>query len=216
MSKLCFPLDCSDLRDALTWVDRLAGHVDVFKVGTELFYSVGSQVVWMLHERGQEVFLDLKLHDIPTTMERTAVVLSRLRPEFLTVHVAADVDAMRGVASAMGETKVLGVTVLTSTAGAFRHEMLSLVDDAMKAGLAGVVCGGRYTFDIKRRWPEILVATPGIRPSGCQSDDQASTMTPEDAVNHGSDVLIVGRPIRDAEDPVEMADRIRLEMKLPG
>jgi len=216
MSKLCFPLDCSDLDYALTWVDRLAGHVDIFKVGTELFFASGSPVVQLLHERGQEVFLDLKLHDIPTTMERTAAVLSNVRPEFLTVHVAAGVDAMRRVASAMEETKILGVTVLTSKHGAFRRDVLLMADEAMEAGLSGVVCSGWYSFDVKRRWPEIFVATPGIRPSGCPCDDQAIAMTPSDAALNGSDMLIVGRPIRDAEDPVEMADRIKLEMTLPG
>lgn len=226
-----FPLDVPTFEDARHYIRLLAGDVGVFKVGLELFIKSGPDIVHFIHESGDaKVFLDLKLHDIPATVERATRVVGELGVDFTTVHCG---ESRRMLEAAVhgggGKTKILGVTVLTSVSSAdieaagyketYYSQMTDLVvkraQDARSAGCAGVVSSGLEVRMIKEVCGQDFIAvTPGIRPAWDHvgSDDQKRITTPSQAITNGSDYLVIGRPIRDAQDPVIAARRIAEEI----
>jgi orotidine-5'-phosphate decarboxylase len=227
---IVFPLDVPAADDARQWVDRLHGHVGMFKVGLELFVQAGpAMVTWIVEQAGSAVFLDLKLHDIPNTVQQAAQSIAGLKVALTTVHCGESQTmleaAVRGCGTATG---VLGVTVLTSVSAedlrsaGYREEMAGQVNrlvmhkaaTAHAAGCAGVVCSGQEVAEVKSRFGEdFLAVTPGIRPGWQVSeDDQHRVVTPRRAVADGSDYLVIGRPIRLAADPVASARRIADEI----
>ena len=185
------------------------------KVGMELYYATGPEIVSYLKCMGHSVFLDLKLHDIPNTVKSAMKVLSQLAVDMTNVHAAGGVEMMKAAREGLGsQAKLIAVTQLTSTSEAqmqdFQNIQTSLQESVIhyakktaEAGLDGVVCSAQEVEVIKQATnPEFICLTPGIRPQGADVGDQKRVMTPADAYQIGSDYIVVGRPITQAEDPV--------------
>ncbi len=218
--RLAFPLDGADLDDASRWIERLAPHVGVMKVGLELFVAAGPAAARRVHDAGAACFLDLKLHDIPATMAGAAARAAALGVRYLTVHASAGPAALTAVADAVrgSATRVLAVTVLTSldaaelaavghAAGpAVLAEKLARV--AIDCGIPGLVCSPHEVAALRALSPTVELVVPGVRPAGSAAGDQKRIATPEAAVAAGASVLVVGRPIRDAADPIASARAI--------
>ncbi|MFP4474553.1 MAG: orotidine-5'-phosphate decarboxylase [Desulfatibacillaceae bacterium] len=212
--RIIFALDVPDMDTAIGWADRLRDSVGVFKVGLELYTSAGSEVVRRLVADGHRVFLDLKLHDIPATVGRATAVIADMGVFCTTVHCAGGPAMLEAAArKAGGDTLVFGVTVLTSDGGSpipgrsLGEVVLERAGMAKDAGLAGVICSGLEVGAVKQTaGREFLAITPGIRmPGAAGTDDQSRVATPCSAIRDGADFIVVGRPIRDAEDPVKAA-----------
>lgn len=229
---IIFPLDVPTVDDAKHYIDLLAGHVGLFKVGLELFIRSGPEIVRFIHAAGSaDVFLDLKLHDIPTTVSRAMAVVADLGVKFATVHCGESRRMLEAaVAGSAGRVGVLGVTVLTSIsagdikAAGFQEEygvdvtrlVVRRAQMARDAGCSGVVCSGLEAGSIKEMLgPDFTTVTPGIRPQWSlgKNDDQQRITTPARALQNGSDFLVIGRPIRDADNPQTAAARVAAEIE---
>ena len=218
---LVVALDTSDLDAAASMAEVLAGSVGMAKVGLELFTAVGPSAVSRLGEH-LPVFLDLKLHDIPTTAGRAARNAGRLGAAMLTVHalggpemVRAAVDgAAEGAAEAgTAPPEVVAVTVLSSLAEAAGASPASLAFEAVTAGARGAVVSGDDVKDVRDALGEDpVLVVPGIRPSGARSNDHARVLTPAEAMVAGADRLVVGRPITESTDPAAAARAILEEI----
>ncbi len=229
---LIFALDASDMEQASLWVDRLGDKVGLFKIGLQLFTKEGPRVVDMVHESGARVFLDLKLHDIPHTVEKASEEAGRMGVFMMNVHASGGrammEAALQGASKASGADPplVIGVTVLTSLDPASMKEIgfvsspdevsLKLCGLARDAGLHGVVASPAEAGVIRERFgQDFTIVCPGVRPAGAEKGDQARTATPGEAVKAGADYIVVGRPIREAEAPVKAAEDI-LEEAMAG
>ena len=211
--RLAVALDTDDLESAVSLARAVAPWFGVGKVGLELFGAAGPDAVRAVADCGLAVFLDLKLHDIPTTVERAARAVARLGPAYVTLHTLGGVEMLRagveGLAAGApaGSTQViraLGVTVLTSEAST-DDELARRVDRAVTAGCPGVVTAARNVTLVKSLAPSLTVVTPGIRPAGTDVHDHADPATPEIALSSGSDLLVIGRAVTGATDPVAAA-----------
>ena len=213
--RLIFALDVPDPAQAQGWVERLVLWFGAFKVGLELFTAAGPDVVRRIAERADSlVFLDLKLHDIPATVERAARAAARLGAGMLTVHVAGGSAMIEAAVEGAGPgVCVLGVTRLTSAA-ATPGEVVALAGAAREAGAGGVVCAGTEACAVRGAvGPDAVIVCPGIRPAGADRGDQVRIMTPGEALNSGASHLVVGRPVRDAPDPESVAREILEEAR---
>ena len=194
------------------------------KVGMEIYYAEGPGVVRYLKSLGHSVFLDLKLHDIPNTVKSAMKVLSQLGVDMTNVHAAGGVEMMKAAREGLGtQAKLIAVTQLTSTSESqmqdFQNIQTSLQESVLhyakktaEAGLDGVVCSAQEVQHIKQATnPDFICLTPGIRPAGAAVGDQKRVMTPADAYQIGSDYIVVGRPITQAEDPVAAYHAIKDE-----
>ena len=214
---LVIALDVSDLDAAEELARRLEGDVGLFKIGLELFSAHGPASLLRLRSYGP-VFLDLKLHDIPTTVERAARNAGRLGASMLTVHAlggeAMVAAAVRGAAEGAEDAGhpvpiVVAVTVLSSLAGEGLASPASLAFEAMSAGAAGAVVSGEDVSVVREvLGQQACVVVPGIRPAGSNGHDQVRVLTPEEAVERGADYLIVGRPVTGSPDPGGVARAI--------
>lgn len=231
-ARLVVALDLDDLHEALRLVDRLSGEVGMFKIGKQMFLHAGPQVVRDIRARGGEVFLDMKLHDIPVTVAKASIEAARMGVRIFNVHAAGGREMMRMSVEAVDRVcreeglrrpVMLAVTVLTSlnnddlrsvgvNAPVGEH-VVRLAKLAQDAGVDGVVASAQE-IDLLRRecGPSFVLLTPGIRPAGSDVGDQKRVLTPMEAIAKGSDYLVVGRPIVEASDPVAMARRIVGEM----
>jgi orotidine-5'-phosphate decarboxylase len=200
--------------------------VKLFKVGLEFFVSCGPDAITRLRAGGAEVFLDLKLHDIPNTVERAARVASSMGASLLTVHAAGGptmiAAAVKG-ARAGGAARVLAVTVLTSLSaddlariglrGTPAEAVAALARLALDAGADGLVCAPPEVAMLRAEYGAApLLVVPGIRPAGTEAGDQARTATPAETARAGADVLVVGRPVLQAADPLAAARAINAEI----
>jgi orotidine-5'-phosphate decarboxylase len=188
-------------------------HVSTVKIGLELYLRYGPSVVASIRgASGVQVFLDLKLHDIPATVAGAARSVARLRPAMLTVHAAAGPAAIKAAAEAAPDTQIVAVTVLTSLgdgdldliglAGPTSDAARRLATLAVDAGAHGLVCSPQEVAAVRAEvGPEIQLITPGVRPAGSEVNDQARVATPEEALRSGADLLVIGRPITGAADP---------------
>ena len=212
MTKLCLALDVPNADAARNLVMQTRDIVDVYKVGLELFVAEGPDLVRSMVSR--VVFLDLKLYDIPTTMARATKMIRKLGVSYTTLHAAAGGEAMRACADEAGGLRLLAVTVLTSEKQqrGTRTLIKSRVRDAIGHGVSSFICAPTDCASVKSVAPGAFLVTPGIRPAGTSTDDQKRVSTPLGAVEAGSDMLVVGRAIRDAVDPREAARAIREEM----
>ena len=194
------------------------------KVGMELYYATGPEIVSYLKDLGHSVFLDLKLHDIPNTVKSAMKVLSHLGVDMTNVHAAGGVEMMKAAREGLGkEAKLIAVTQLTSTSKEqmrdFQNIQTSLQESVIhyakktaEAGLDGVVCSAQEVKLIKEATSkDFICLTPGIRPAGAAVGDQKRVMTPADAYQIGSDYIVVGRPITQATDPVAAYHAIKDE-----
>lgn len=201
-----------------------AGESLYLKVGMELYYATGPEIVSYLKGLSHSVFLDLKLHDIPNTVKSAMKVLSNLGVDMTNVHAAGGVEMMKAAREGLGkEAKLIAVTQLTSTSEEqmrdFQNIQTSLQESVIhyakktaEAGLDGVVCSAQEVKLIKEATsPDFICLTPGIRPAGAAVGDQKRVMTPADAYQIGSDYIVVGRPITQATDPVAAYHAIKDE-----
>jgi len=232
--RLVLALDVDDFKKAEELVGKLSDYVGVFKIGSQLFTAEGAKVVNMINERGSKVFLDLKFHDIPNTVARAAEVAAKLGVYIFDVHTSGGYEMMKAAAEAtkkislaLGIRKpiILGVTLLTSInqeilekeigiKKRLEEQVVHLAKLAKTAGLDGVVASSWEIKEIRKACGEdFVILTPGIRPTGKSSDDQKRVMTPQEAIKLGSDFLVIGRPIRNAANPVEAAKEISREME---
>ncbi|MEJ2726731.1 MAG: orotidine-5'-phosphate decarboxylase [Deltaproteobacteria bacterium] len=228
---IVFPLDVSTRDEATRYVTLLRDHVGLFKVGLELFISLGPDILKAIRDTSSAgVFLDLKLHDIPATVKRAFLAASAYGPEFVTVHCDAGKGWLKEVAeNNPGNTRILAVTLLTSL-NSRNLARLGFVEDyvqdlsklvllrariAKEAGCQGVVCSGREVAMVKSELTDLIAVTPGIRPawSVVSQDDQKRIVTPKDAIKNGADYIVVGRPIRDAKSPADAAKQVAEEIE---
>lgn len=231
VKKLVVALDTADRGEAERLVHALRGAVGVFKVGLEAFTALGPTFVGWLVEQGEKVFLDLKLHDIPHTVERAAFACARLGVAMFNVHAAggsqmmaaARAGAEAGTPPGQETPLVLAVTVLTSLDEKTLHELhlpgppgervRHWAQLARKAGLSGIVCSPQELPFLRADFPPpFVLLTPGIRPAGSAAGDQRRVATPAEAVRQGADFLVVGRPITQAPEPRAAAEAVLAEM----
>jgi orotidine-5'-phosphate decarboxylase len=223
--RLIFPLDVATLEGAEALTDLLHAEVGVFKVGLELFTSVGPDAVRAVHARGRRTFLDLKLHDIPATVQHAVEAALRLDCAYLTVHAAAGPETLRAAARVAAGTdlELLAVTVLTSfdddalatigLQGPMPAAVMRMAKLAVACGIRGLVCAPAECRALRAEFgTEVLLVTPGIRPAGSVHDDQRRVATPTAALEAGADLVVVGRPIRDAAEPRAAAKSVVQEI----
>ncbi len=228
---IVFPLDFSSINEARDYVKLLDGSVGMFKIGLELFINQGPSVVSMVKELSDaKIFLDLKLHDISATVQRAMGRVASLGVDLVTVHCSSVNMLEKAVEGGLGKTGVLGVTLLTDNdvaavkAAGLKDEYVNNTQKlvllrakmAHEAGCAGIVCSGHEVETIKNEFgSDFLAVTPGIRPEWTlmANDDQKRVTTPGQAVSRGSDLIVIGRPIRDAGDPKEAAIKVIKEIE---
>jgi orotidine-5'-phosphate decarboxylase len=232
--RLVLALDVDNFESAEKLVEKLNNYVGVFKVGSQLFTAEGTKVIKIINKKGGKVFLDLKFHDIPNTVARAAEVATKLGVYIFDVHTSGGYEMMKAAAEAskkislvLGVRKplILGVTLLTSinqeilereigVKKKLEEQVVHLAKLAKAAGLDGVVASPWEIKEIRKACGEdFVILTPGIRPVGKSSDDQKRVMTPQKAIKLGADFLVIGRPIRNASNPVEATKEILREME---
>jgi orotidine-5'-phosphate decarboxylase len=220
VNRICAALDVPDPEAAARLAGKLLGHVGVLKVGLELFVAHGRAAVDAVRKSGLPIFLDLKLHDIPQTVESAARAVTALGVEYVTVHASGGAEMIRAARRALPRTKLLAVTALTSLGpddfdaiGLARDAVSRLAKLAIAAGADGVVCSPQEVASLRASLgPAPLLVVPGIRPAGSAHGDQRRTGTPAEAVRAGASMLVIGRPLRDAPDPAAAADAIEREI----
>lgn len=212
-------LDLPQLREAKEMAGKVKAHIGGVKLGLEFFCAHGAHGVHMLAGLGLPVFLDLKLYDIPNTVARAMQAIHVLEPSIVTVHASGGRAMMEDAkAAAGGNTKVVGVTMLTSmddrdlartgVEGSAHEQVMRLTDLAREAGLDGIVCSGKEVKAVHERWKEGFLVVPGLRPAGSEAGDQKRIVTPRKARDDGASVLVIGRPITRADDPLAAARAI--------
>jgi orotidine-5'-phosphate decarboxylase len=217
---ICAALDFGGWREAEPFARAVAPEVGMLKVGLELFAAEGPAVARAAAALGRPLFLDLKLHDIPNTVEGAARSAARCGASLLTVHAAGGTEMIRAAVRGAGpDVRVLAVTVLTSLdasalagiglAGPPEAAVVRLARLAIAAGAGGLVCSPHEVAAVRAAvGADALLVVPGVRPAGAAKGDQARVATPEEAVRAGADVIVLGRPLRDAPDPVAAARAI--------
>lgn len=212
--RLALVLDLDDLVEARRLAQSLRPWFGVAKVGLELFSAAGPDGIETMVELGYEVFADLKFHDIPTTVRRASRVVGSLGASYLTMHAFGGVDMLRAGVEGLAEgaeraglapPTALAVTVLTSDGDAPPHILPKRVATAVEAGCGGVVCAVADVAEVRTLAPELTIVTPGIRPAGSPAHDQARAATPQEAFDAGADLLVIGRAVTHAPDPVAAA-----------
>lgn len=222
-------MDLPDADRAMALVERLSPALCRLKVGKELFTGAGPGLVRRMVDAGFDVFLDLKYHDIPNTVAAACRQASELGVWMINVHASGGRRMMEVAREAVGTGEdrpyLVGVTVLTSmsgedlaavgVAGEPRQQVLRLAALSRDSGLDGVVCSAREVADLRAALGDaFLLVTPGIRPSGSARDDQRRVMTPREAIEAGSDYLVVGRPVVQAQDPVGVLEDINRDLSI--
>jgi orotidine-5'-phosphate decarboxylase len=216
-ARLAVALDVDDAVAALRLARELQPWIGVAKVGLELYCAAGPDIVGGLNDLGLEVFCDLKLHDIPTTVGKAARVVGSLGARYLNFHaqggvamLTAGVDGFLGGAAEAGldVPTPLAVTILTSDGDAPPHILGKRVQAALEAGCKGVVCASADVREVKQLGPRLIAVVPGIRPAGADQHDQARAATPDAALANGADLLVLGRAVTHAADPAAAAAAI--------
>lgn len=213
MNPVFVAIDTADISRALALAEAARGHIGGVKLGLEFFSVYGPEGVRRVAELGLPVFLDLKLHDIPNTVAKAVQALAPLRPAILTVHAAGGRSMLEAAkAAAAPETKVVAVTVLTSldqadlqaagVRGSPAEQVARLAGVAQQSGIDGIVCSGAEVAAARDVWPDGFFVVPGVRPAGADVGDQKRVVTPAQALADGASVLVIGRPITGAADPV--------------
>lgn len=231
--RIILALDVSEYEDAIDLVRTFRGHTDIFKIGSELFTSVGPRIIKEIHLMGKKVFLDLKFHDIPNTVAKSAVAAAKLGVFMFNVHTLGGFAMMKHAAETlsrfsleqnMDRPRLIGVTMLTSiNQDALRDELgvtvrmktqvKHLAGLAQRAGLDGVVASPEDAEMVRSRFGKgFLIVTPGIRPSWAAMDDQKRALTPRKALQQGADYLVIGRAVTSQPDPIGALMRIHEEI----
>ena len=224
MRDVIIACDFSSKEQTLAFLDKFTGRKPFVKIGMELFYACGPEIVREIKARGHKIFLDLKLHDIPNTVRKAMSVLSRLDVDMTNVHAAGTVDMMKAALEGLTREDgtrpmLIAVTQLTSTSeermqrelligASINDTIVKYAENAKVAGLDGVVCSPLEAELVKQHCgAEFKTITPGIRFADAAADDQVRITTPERAREIGSDFIVVGRPVTAAADPVEAYER---------
>jgi orotidine-5'-phosphate decarboxylase len=230
---IIFALDVASLSEAERFVEELKEWVWGFKIGKELFTWMGPKAVELVQKKGGRVFLDLKYHDIPSTVAKAAVMATRLRVAMFNLHALGGTAMMRAAVDAAHEEAqkeglppplILGVTVLTSLQARdlkavgidlpIEVEVVQLASLAQQAGLDGVVASPLEIKPLRKACGEdMVIVTPGVRPDKGCSHDQARVMTPAEAIKSGADYVVIGRPIKEASDPLKATKEILEEIR---
>ena len=225
-------IDTTDLDHAIDLASKLSGVIGGAKLGKEFFAAHGPQGVQAVAKVGMPIFLDVKYHDIPNTVPGAIRAVTPMGLKIVNVHAAGGIEMMKRAGEAARETAakagveapwVIAVTILTSMdqhdlddvglKGPIDERVVKLAELTQKSGLDGVVCSAREITSVRAACgPDFKLITPGIRPAWAASNDQKRVVTPADAVAMGSDVLVIGRPITKADDPVDAARRIVAEV----
>jgi len=231
--RIIFALDVGDIDAARQWVDMLGTKVGWFKVGLELFTAAGPEVVELIKESGLKCFLDLKFHDIPNTVSGAVRSATRMKVDMMTIHISGGRSMIQAARKAAAEEagaigihvpKIIGVSVLTSLnqddlqeigiQWPVKEQVLNLITLAGKNMVDGIVCSPADLEYVRPHIPEgTTVITPGIRPGWAATGDQKRIATPKMAIDAGADLLVIGRPISQADNPAEAVDRIVQEIE---
>jgi orotidine-5'-phosphate decarboxylase len=225
--RLAVALDVPSEDDAIKLADRLGDTCQWFKVGMELYYAAGNSIIQKLRDRGFNIFLDLKLHDIPNTVAGAVRSATKAGASLLTIHASggeAMMTAAAEAASAPGSPRLLAVTVLTSMdanqlsgigiTASPAEQVFRLAKLAQRSGIDGMVCSPEEVAILRRETgPNTLLVIPGIRPAGSAIEDQKRIATPARAIRDGASLLVVGRPITRAADPAAAAQAILKEIE---
>ena len=223
--RLCLALDVDDLVLALRLVDQLRPWFSVAKVGLELFTAAGPDAVASVADAGFKVFLDLKLHDIPTTVRKSARVAGALGASYLTLHARAGAVMLRAgaeglregaAAGGLPEPTALAVTILTSDADAPAHILGGRMAAAVESGCGGVVVAAVDVHEAKQLAPRLMAVVPGIRMPTGDTHDQARAGTPRQAFDAGADMLVIGRAVTAAADPAAAAAALHAAIEDEG
>ncbi|WP_144095476.1 orotidine-5'-phosphate decarboxylase [Croceicoccus sediminis] len=212
-------IDVPRLDGAKALAEKVKGHVGGIKLGLEFFCAHGHHGVLEMAQVGLPIFLDLKLHDIPNTVAGAMQSIHVLEPAIVTVHASGGRAMMEDAKAAAGEnTKVVAVTMLTSLdetdmaktgiGGSAHDQVMRLAELAEAAGLDGIVCSGHEVGAVHKHWKNGYFVVPGLRPAGSTVGDQKRVVTPRQARDDGASVLVIGRPIARAEDPLAAARAI--------
>ena len=205
-------LDAPDLATAKIWANAVGPHVQVVKVGLEVFLRDGHDAVHVAREAsGCDIFLDVKLHDIPATVSGAARAVASLAPKYLTVHASGGPDMIRAAVEELPETLVTAVTILTSLTqeqlttmgwnGSAQDIVKRLAAQSVAAGARAIVCSPQEVAAVRAEvGPVPVLITPGVRPAGADAGDQKRIATPEQALRDGANILVIGRPITGATD----------------
>ena len=212
MSPIYVAIDTPDLARAKAIATRTRAHIGGIKLGLEFFCAHGQPGVREMADLGLPIFLDLKLHDIPNTVAKAVQALSPIEPAILTVHASGGRAMLEDAkAAAPLNTKVVAVTMLTSLdasdlaatgiGGSAHDQVLRLTQLAHEAGIDGIVCSGAEVAAARKAWPKGFFVVPGVRPADGPTGDQKRVVTPLAALDAGASILVIGRPITQAEDP---------------
>lgn len=212
-------LDIPDLDKSVSLVKQVRGHIGGVKLGLEFFCAHGHHGVHEIAHLGLPIFLDLKLHDIPNTVAAAMQAIHVLEPAIVTIHASGGRAMMEDAKAAAGaNTKVVAVTLLTSLdnddmaqigyQGQPDEQVLRLAELAENSGLDGIVCSGREVGAVHNQWKKGYFVVPGLRPAGAALGDQKRAVTPRQARDDGASVLVIGRPISRANDPIAAARAI--------
>ncbi len=221
-------LDFDDLESAKRLVDRLLPEVKLYKIGMRLFSSYGPEAIKQIINMGAQVFVDLKLHDIPEIVARTVSNLLKYKISMYTLHIQGGGDMIKKAVEVSSETSgqksfSIGVGILTSLNGnnlkqlgiynSVRDEMLILAKMAKEAGIDGLVCSGQEIDLLRQEFgDEMIIITPGVRPEGFSRNDHRRNITPVEAANKGADYLVMGRPIIQSKDPKKLIEEVKSKL----
>ena len=228
MNPIFVAIDTQDVHHAVALIRDFDGQAGGVKLGLEFFCANGEDGVLRMKEHQMPVFLDLKLHDIPNTVAKAVQALAHLNPAVLTVHAAGGKEMMAAAKKAAPPgTKVVAVTVLTSldeddlasidVRAAPARQVERLTQLAREAGIDGIVCSGGEVKAARAAWPDGFFVVPGVRPEGAEVADQKRVVTPQQALDDGASILVIGRPITGSNDPGralrEIADGLKGEVE---
>lgn len=214
---LAIALDVDDLVEARRLARELQPYFGVAKIGLELFTAVGPDIVGIIADEGYKVFLDMKLHDAPSTVERAARVMGAIGVSYLTLHAFGGAPMLRAGVEGLNEgaaragldvPRALAVTILTGDQQAPPHVLGNRVRAAVEGGCAGLVCSAQDVHEAHLLAPRLQMVVTGIRPNGAPEDEFETAATPQAAVEAGADLLVVGRAITAADDHVKAAEDI--------
>lgn len=212
-------LDVPQIEPAKALISKVKAHIGGVKLGLEFFCAHGGHGVHEIAHLGLPIFLDLKFHDIPNTVASAMMAIHVYEPKIVTIHASGGLAMMEDAKAAAAEgCKVVAVTTLTSmdqsdlaatgVGGSAEDQVMRLADLAHQAGLDGIVCSGQEVGKVRRQWKEGYFVVPGLRPKGSGAGDQKRVVTPRKARDDGASVLVIGRPISRADDPVSAARAI--------
>ena len=225
-SQVILALDFSDMASTVEMINLTKEHIGIYKLGLEFYLAHGKSGVKEIQSRfsGIEIFLDLKLHDIPNTVAGACRSLADINPKFLTVHASGGSKMISAASSTLPNVEITAVTILTSLDQEQMIAMglnenietltLSLAKNAVNSGARAIVSSPQEVSLLRKHLGEkVTLITPGVRPSGAERDDQERVMTPREAIEAGADFVVIGRPITKASDPKQAAEAITASLR---